>query len=154
MKKVKSFLKLPIKQQWLFLNSFFLCGFARLAIKSLSYKTIARYFGQYTGKTIAIPILNLKQISQAIAIQKAIKKASQFTPWNSNCLTQAIVAKFWCRYYRIPYALYIGITKNNDVVSSHAWVVAGPIAITGGEACFETYQVMLSYALPNKSIPL
>jgi hypothetical protein len=58
-----------------------------------------------------------------------------------------MVAKFWCKRLDIPYVLYIGFAKNAEKpngYAAHAWLTAGPIAITG-EYSFSKFHVISSY---------
>jgi hypothetical protein len=145
--KLFSFLRLSFKQKTMFFANFFLCGIARAAIKFLPFSYLTPYFGTF-GKTITLSqLISSQQLQQAVQIRKSITLAAKYTPWESNCLTQALVAKFWCSLYKLPYAFYIGFAKSKESASGfkgHAWVTTGPIAITGGHS-FSEYQVISSY---------
>ena len=87
-------------------------------------------------------------MQHALEIGRSIKLAARYTPWTSNCLPQAMVAAFWCQRYHIPYILFIGFAASSSKINGfdgHAWVTAGPIAITGGHS-FNSHQVILSYS--------
>ncbi|MDF1646739.1 MAG: lasso peptide biosynthesis B2 protein [Legionellaceae bacterium] len=100
------------------------------------------------------------RISSAIGYEKILLltaiifredyRTTRYTPWTLTCLTQALIAKGWCRYYQIPYLLFIGIDKTPTHLSqreAHAWVTAGPISITGGgHQCFQTHHVISSFS--------
>ena len=43
------------------------------------------------------------------------------------------------RLARLPYIMHFGLAKNNnpdemDPLKAHAWVTAGPVAVTGGRS--------------------
>lgn len=83
-------------------------------------------------------------------LHHTIKLAAKYTPWTSNCLTQAMVARFWGHLLNIPYVLYIGFAKDElkpSGYAAHAWLTAGPIAITG-DMSFESFKVISSYTVP------
>lgn len=146
--KIRIFWNLSFHKKKLFCISFILCGLAKTAIHLLGYRRLAFYYGHAHRMRISSTVLTLKQQQQAQAIRRAIAWASAYTPWRSNCLTQAIVAKFWCQRYQLPYMLFIGLAKNSQQPlgkEAHAWLTAGPLAITGGH-CLNTHHVVLSYS--------
>ncbi len=150
-KKIKRntwlFLRMPFKRKTMLIANLFLCGMARAAVKTIPLPYLARYFGQF-NKTITISqLISRQQIHQAFQMGRSIRLAAKYTPWDSSCLTQAIVAKFWCSLFKIPYAFYIGFAKSENAPSGyngHAWVTAGPVAITGGHS-FLDYHIVSSY---------
>lgn len=142
---------MPAQQKGLFFMNFFFCGVAKVAIKLFGHKRLTPYYGHFCRMQMVSTILSKHQLQQALSLKRAISLAARYTPWNSNCLTQALVAKFWCTYKQIPYMLFIGFEKNSEKPlgeNSHAWVMAGPIAISGGFS-FNTHQVILSYSNIN-----
>jgi hypothetical protein len=147
-KKIILAIKMPMKQKILFGINWILCGIAKSCIKLCAYKTIARYFGKNYKMLQASTVLSTKQIKQACAIKRAVRLAAKYTPWDSSCLTQAMVAKFWCKYYNIPYMFFIGlpITRTKPLgKEAHAWTTSGPVFITGGNS-FGTHTVIATYS--------
>lgn len=146
-RKLRTLWHIPLQQKKLIVVSFFLCGIARAAIKTLSFQKLNLYFGEKCHGTLCSTRLSPAQISQALLIKRAIRIAAQYTPWISNCLSQAMVAKFFCDRYNIPYMFYIGFSAGQTPtkkLEGHAWVTAGPIAVTGGHG-FVTHRTLLSY---------
>ncbi|MCH9755760.1 MAG: lasso peptide biosynthesis B2 protein [Gammaproteobacteria bacterium] len=146
-KKTLTFYHIPFKRKGLFFINFCLCGIARLCINLFPLKRLAPYFGTLHKNTIFSTILTPKQRHHAIQLKRSIKLAAKYTPWDSNCLTQAMVAKFWCKHLNIPYILYIGFAKDIEKpggYASHAWLTAGPVAITGDHS-FSSFRVISSY---------
>lgn len=135
--KIKSFLCLSRSRKLRFFLDFILCGVARAAINMCKYQRLTFYFGHPYPMKIASTVLSKEQYQLAWEIKKSIELAARYTPWDSSCLTQAMVAKFWCQYYGIPYFFFIGVAKKSTKPfghDSHAWVTSGPIAITGGHS--------------------
>jgi hypothetical protein len=125
-----------------------LCGIARATIALCSYQRIAPWFGHFYHMTVASTLPSAKQHRRAVMLKRSIQLAAQYTPWNSSCLTQAMVAKFWCQFFNLPYMFFIGLLKNSDKPlgkEAHAWVTCGSVAITGGHG-FESHHVILSYS--------
>ncbi len=137
----------PIKKNMLLLINILFCGIARACIKILPFPYIKPYLGTPYQNIMFSTLLTPKQHRYAIYLRQSIHRAAKLTPWHSNCLTQALVARLWCFWLDIPYVLYIGFQKDSTKsqgLGAHAWLTAGPIAITGGQA-FPSYQVISSY---------
>lgn len=147
-KKWDIFWNIPFQQKQLFFVSFLLCGLAKTAICLLSFRRLRVYFGHSCGMGVASTLVTAEQESQARKIRQAIALAAKYTPWNSNCLVRAMVAKFWCQHFNIPYMMFIGLAKKTDKPlgeDGHAWVTAGRIAITGSH-CLNSHQVISSFS--------
>lgn len=147
-KKALSFWRLRFKYKVLFIINIVLCGLARAAIHLLPFKYLRHYLGSFQKNVILSTCVSDKQRHQACVIGRSVRLAAKYTPWDSSCLTQAMVAKFWCRRYRISYVLYIGIAKAAPDPKSnrmaHAWLTAGAVAMTGGYG-LEHHHVISSY---------
>ena len=145
--RTTSFFKMKCKHQAFFWINFCLCGLARAAIHVLPFRRLSPYFGTF-NKTMTISTwVSNQQMRRAAFIGRSVRLAAHCTPWDSSCLTQAMVAKFWCRLFKIPYVLYIGFAKAPDEPSgykAHAWITAGRVAITGGDG-LKNYNVVSSY---------
>ena len=145
-----------IKYTVLLMINFILCGLARASINLFPLRYLTPYFGAFQKTLTLSTLLSDKQRRRALWIGKAVRLAASYTPWDSSCLTQAMVAKFWCRLYRIPYVFYIGFARSVDEPSgymAHAWITAGPVAITGGEG-LNHYHVVSSYLYFGKGCRL
>lgn len=147
-RKLVTFCKMSLQQQAFFCINFVLCGIARAAINTLPWRYLTRYFGQFNRSTVCSTLPSEKQTYQARQIGQSVRLAAKYTPWDSSCLTQAMVAKFWCRRYKIPYVFYIGFAKAPDEPTrykGHAWLTSGSVAVTGGNG-FAGFHVVCSYA--------
>lgn len=148
LKKIRHFFHLSRKQKKLFFLNWFFCGVARGVVCVIPFKRLYPYLGQHCQMLNASTLLSPGQIQTAIALGQSIRLAAKYTPWDSSCLTQALVARFWCRWYKIPCFLFIGVPKTRRRPSdsvAHAWVMAGPIAMTGGDN-HSTHTVVSSFA--------
>lgn len=146
--KVLTYAKMPLIEKILFIINWILCGFARACVLLLSYPKLAVFFGENSQMLQASTITSSVQQSKARLIKRSIALSARYTPWESSCLTQAIVALWWCNVLKIPYYLFIGLEKNtklNEKIIAHAWVTSGPIAITGGY-CWGTHHVIACYS--------
>lgn len=146
--KIATFYRMPRQEKNMFFISFCLCAIAKIAIQCISYKRLSAYFGNSCQMLVASTLLLPQQLQHALTTRRVIALTARYTPWKSNCLTEVLVAKFWCQRYQIPYLLFIGLAKESKRplgVDAHAWITAGPIAVTGGHALV-THQVICSYS--------
>lgn len=145
--KIKTFYNLPWAEKKMFFTNLGLCGLARIAVLTLSYNTISRYFGKPCHVQISSPLISTKQLENARRIRRTVQLAARYTPWTSNCLVQALAAIYWCQRHQVPYMLFIGLAKDRTKPlgrEAHAWIISGPIAITGGQSLV-THHVIGSY---------
>jgi hypothetical protein len=138
---------LPFKYQIFFILNYALCGVARAAINVFPLRRISPYFGPFKKTLVISTLPNRRQLGLAVRIGQSVRLAAKYTPWDSSCLTQAMVAKFWCRLFKIPYVFYIGFAKAPEEPSgykAHAWITAGRVLVTGGNGLMD-YNVISSY---------
>lgn len=146
-KSVLLFLRMPYRHQGMLICTFFLTGIVRAAVLALPLRRFVPFFGQFHQTILLSTVITKRQRHQAVRIGKLVRLAAKYTPWNSNCLTQAIVAKGWCRLFKIPHVLYIGFAKSAEDPNGfkgHAWLTAGPVAVTGGHGQLD-YSVVSTY---------
>src|SRR3990167_7103791 len=113
--KIVTFYLMPSQEKKMFFINFLLCGLAKVAIQCLPYKRLSGYFGNSCQMLVASTLLSQQQLQHALTIRRAIILAARYTPWKTNCLAQALVAKFWCQRYHIPYLLFIGLAKERKL---------------------------------------
>ena len=123
-------------ERWLLVQVFVLLGVARLALRLIPFRRLARRLGALQTETP--PDASPEHLAQAQRVGLATARVSPYTPWTSNCFPQALVAKYWLRRRRIPTTLYLGValTKTTDApraeMTAHAWLRCGPLLVTGG----------------------
>jgi hypothetical protein len=129
--RFQRFLRRPWRDQELFIQAYILLGLARLAINTVKFETLLRRLGASGFETPAeVPLAHLVE---ARRIAWAVRSASRYTPWKSNCFPQAIAAKFLLRRRGIGSTLYLGAAfKARTELEAHAWLRCGPLYITGG----------------------
>ena len=132
--------------RWLLLQLFLLLGAARLALRLLPFRRLARYLGPVQVET---PLeIAPDALAQARRVGGAIARIAPYTPWTSNCFPQALAAKYWLGRRHIPTTLYLGValTPCNPTgsaekpMSAHAWLRCGPLLVTGQQG-HERYTV-------------
>lgn len=123
-----------VEKAWFF-AAYPLLGLARLALLSVPFRQIAPWLGQNLQTAAITPLATTRQIAQARHIGRAVQTAARYTPWESKCLAQAMVARALLGIKRLPYALYLGVRKEGETgLAAHAWVCTGRLAVTGGHS--------------------
>jgi hypothetical protein len=126
-----------------------LLGVAKALILAVAFNRLSPWFGDSAGIEPMRPLIDPSQVSRAVQIGRVIRMAARYTPWNSNCFPQAIVARMILGLYRIPYAMYLGVMRDpsGPGLQAHAWVAAGRIDVTGG-ASFSRFTVVAMFLSP------
>lgn len=127
------------------LQTFFLLASMRLALALVSFEKICKWIGLKNAGETAV-----KPPSQDEFLRKvgwAVNIAADRTPWESACLSRALVAAFLLRQKGIPASLYLGVAKNaaGAGFSAHAWLRHGEQFITG-EGGHERFSVIAVFS--------
>ena len=122
------FLRLPLSRKVLLLEAWITLGLSRGMVLTLPFRWIA------PGLRARLPgSVQESGQAQARTVGWALRLASKYTPWKSNCLAQAIAAKRMLHRRRLPSTLFLGVKKGEqDEFEAHAWIDFGPITLTGG----------------------
>lgn len=125
-----------------------LLGVARAIILAVPFNRFVRYLGASSGITPQTPVLDPQQRIRAQQVGIVITMAARYTPWDSNCFPQGIVACLLLRLYQVPYSICFGLGRKADdaVLIAHAWVTAGQVPVVGslGAQRFTTVGVFVS----------
>lgn len=148
-------IQLPLAVLALMPLAWLMIGFASAAIALVPFRRLAPLLGRNLGATSLMPIVPIRVLPRAVQIRTAIAIAAKYAPFRSDCLPQALVAATLCRWGRVPYAVHFGAALANQEsrgkLLAHAWVQAGPVAITGGTPSFRTYGVVACFVPPRMS---
>lgn len=133
LRKARSFARLPLGEQALFLLAFAGLGVARAAVLGVPFRRISPWLGRQVQLAAQTPLLEPRQIEVARRVGRVVRLAARYTPWESKCLAQAMTARFLLARRQIPHAFYLGVAKDLvDGMTAHAWICAGPVYVTGG----------------------
>lgn len=149
-RKISSFVSLPrFHKVWL-IPSWLLLGLTRLMVLTIPFHSLAVGIGVPVGVDAWVPITSPARRARAAAIGQVVRLAARYAPWEANCLAQALTARILMGLYRVPYALFFGVARDKLTadLTAHAWVVAGPVRVTGGES-FSIYTVVGMYVSPG-----
>ena len=141
--KARAFLRKPFYIQLGFFPVWLLLGMAKALIFVVPFRKLAPRLGVHTGAAPWVPLLDTRQRARALSIGQLVRLTARYTPWDSNCFPQAIVARILLGLAGIPYALYFGLTHDGDSreMKAHAWVAADRVSVTGGNG-FEQFTVV------------
>ena len=116
-------------------------GLAKLAIFTVSFKRLVPRLGVSVGVRPWLPVIDHRRQRRARQISGVIQLASRYTPWDSNCFPQAVIARVMLGLYRVPYCLFFGVRRHQGRFDAHAWIATGPIRVTG-QYSFNHYTVV------------
>lgn len=149
-RKVETFLALPVFVRLWLLPTWVLLGLSKALILVVSFSRLAPHLGENSGAAPWVPLLNECQELRALQVGRVVRLAAKYTPWDSNCLPQAVTARLLLGLYGIPYTLFFGISQNPDGlgIKAHAWIAAGKIRVTGGTS-FGQFSVVGCFVSPK-----
>ena len=136
-RKLGSWRRMSLAAQFWFIVAYPLLGLARMALLTVPFRYLAPWLGHNLKTSAAVPLVSERQAWQALEMGRAIRTAARYTPWESKCLAQAMVARLLLGLRGIPYALFLGVRKDETDpagMAAHAWVCSGRAFITGGQS--------------------
>lgn len=133
LRKARTWLGRPLPEKLWLLPAWPLLGLVRLTQCAVPFRHLAPLLGHDFRTAACVPLANGSQMKRAEHIGRAISIAARHTPWESECLVQAMAARVMLGLSRLPYALFLGVRKGEaEPLQAHAWVCTGAVAVTGG----------------------
>lgn len=117
-----------------------LLGLSRATVLFIPFKRVAPHLGARQQET---PLGESDPNAQGVA--QAIFLVSRHTPWNSNCFAQALAGHVMLRRRRIACTLYLGVLKEGESFTAHAWLRNGNLIVTGRNG-YERYTPVARYS--------
>ncbi len=149
--KFRVFLHFPLHEKIWFVLLVVLSGIARTAILVFPFRWVMHFLGtQFQNKQLSV-LVTQQQLEQAWRIGIITTTATKYTPWDSKCLVQAMVARLLLSYYKIPYVIYIGMTRTKlpeAALKAHAWLSVGRWVITGRDG-HQAFTIASSFVAPS-----
>lgn len=144
--KLRTAATLPIGFTAMAVLAWLLLWPARLAVLTVPLRRLVRVFGTDHGVHPAIPLITDAQVEKARNIRQAIALAVRYSPKSANCYPQALVARLFLKLRGIPHGLFFGLRRDpeSNAMEAHAWVMAGPLPVTGGHS-FGRFTVVRSF---------
>jgi Transglutaminase-like superfamily len=148
--KWRAWNKRSLLERAVFFPCWCLLGCARLAVLIIPFRFIARYLGRQAGTLVFSTLLTPAQTARARVIGRSIELAARYTPWQSLCQPQAMVACLWLGLLGIPYLINYGVRKNAlGQLEAHAWACSGSVFVTGGNA-YADFVVVRTFVGPRR----
>ena len=150
-RKIKKFTTLTSEEKKLFLEAFVTLGIMRASILTISFKHLTRSLKHQKNKGEVISLSD-DEMQSAMAVGKAIMRATAHTPWESACLVQSLTAQRMLQKRGIPGVFYLGAMKDKETdgqMKAHAWSQCGEKIITGGRG-YEKFTVLSVFGWGQK----
>ncbi len=129
-RKIKSFLSVPISGKLLFVEAVFTSAWVKIALLFFPFAKVAKWLGKVNDNSIVNTLHG--EIGTVKKVQFALKLCNRYTPWPTECYTQALTAKLLLKRRNIPGTIYFGFRKNDKgELMGHAWLKSGGIVVTG-----------------------
>lgn len=147
LRKLRTFAGFNHQQLLWLLPLYVLSGLMRLSLLVFPFRRIAPYLGQHHANMTMTLLLTEEQENLSRRMGTVIKTISQYTPWESKCLVQAMLARVVLGWYGIPHIIYLGANLSGppeNPMNAHAWVTAGRCFVTGGNS-FRQFGVVSSF---------
>ena len=151
LRKARTASKLPLREKIWFLLGYPYSGIVRAAVLALPFSLISRGYGHHCHNTELSPLVTEQQQMLAWRIGRVAELAARYTPWESKCLVQAIMARTLLGFYNIPYIMHLGARMtgdSNEPMKAHAWIKVGRWIVTGREG-HQAYGIVSSFASPS-----
>ena len=150
--KTRKFAALDGEQKIIFIQAWFMLGWARAAILTVSFKRLAASLRHH--RDIVTPsMLSSQQLQQASRIGRMVASAARATPWQSLCLVQVLVVQRLLAGRNIPGQFYLGVRRGSEDgtdLAAHAWLQCGDV-IVNGDGGHEEYTVVSAFSWGNLS---
>lgn len=150
-KKLVNTWHLPAKEKLWLLLLYPYSGLVRMAILLLPFQRLSPYLGHSLQNRQLSPLATESQQQLAWRIGKIIELVSHYTPWESKCFVQAVMARTMLGWYNIPYIMHFGACRTkqqSEPMKAHTWVKVGRWIITGREG-HKSFAIVGSYVAPS-----
>lgn len=125
------FLSLSWTERTLLLEAVLWLGLARAAVLTFPFRWIMQGLGQSANVAHTANSAPLQPVVPQVTW--AIRVVSRRTPWQSNCLAQALAGLIMLRRRGIVSTLYLGVLKDKQSqLAAHAWLRSSEMTVTGG----------------------
>lgn len=156
LRKLKTAWRLPLRRKVWALVMYPLSGLIRASVLSIPFKYLNKGLGIQHKNYQLCPLVTDYQLQRSVEIGRTIRMIAKYTPWKTNCMVEAILARIFLAYYDIPYIFYMGayLTKDpKEPMKAHAWLSTGPYIIVGGRG-HKKYAIVSSFVSKHFQEPL
>jgi hypothetical protein len=148
--RLNKFIALAPRHKLILAQAWFMLGLYRAGVLLLSFKRLTRELQHHA---LPVPAAQLpgEQREEALMIGRLVAAAGRFTPWQSLCLTQVLVAQRLLARRNIPGQFYLGVRRGCELtddptgLSAHAWLQCGE-DIVNGRVGHERFTVVSAFS--------
>jgi hypothetical protein len=127
---------------FLLLEGIFISAWMRFMLSFLSGTYRLRWMGEPLTNQPPVVELFSRQLILISRIQLAVARVHRYVPWNTECYTQALTAKYLLQQRGIPSLLTIGFKKDESgEIQGHAWLTINEWVVTGMRHDLNSYVV-------------
>ncbi len=125
------------------LECLFMLAIGRLAIVAMPFQKLMTWLHRREEQRVAtLSDDDYREIKQ---ISRYLEKLSRHTPWNSQCLTQAVACKAMLNRRHWASTLSLGVRlAENSSIEAHAWLSCGGFIVTGNRG-HRSYTLLKNY---------
>lgn len=147
---IAAFVRLPVHDMAALVAAWALLGCAAATLRLFAFRRLAPLLGRALGPSASIPVADARQTGRARLIRRSVLRAARVAPFRSDCLPQSLAGAVLCRALRVPATVFLGVRLDDGPsgMAAHAWLCAGPVAVTGGQS-FDRFTVVAAFALPG-----
>jgi hypothetical protein len=125
-RKFRTFYRLSFRRKFFLLLLIPLSLYSNIMLRFFKKKAKFGEKGKNLSDNKLIDTALVKDMSLAIRVM------SEYTPWENVCRHQAYQAMLLCRFYKIPYQIFVGFKKSDEgKIEGHAWTMINGEIITG-----------------------
>lgn len=143
MRRVVKYVKLPLKEKMALAEATFFLIMIKVMILLFPLRWYKNMLGvQNKNRDFAPDLITMHVIS---LVSRAIARSRKIIPWKNQCLTEAIAAKLLLRRRGVVSTLYLGVNRDNNKMTAHAWLCCGKLFVTGKRG-MEKFTVVSSFS--------
>lgn len=133
---------IAFKAGLLFAEAVITSAYVRFSLSYLNFKVIKHWQGEVCTGGNEVTVLTKQEKIILNKVQHAIRRCDKFTPWKTECYTQALTAKILLRRRNLKSILYIGFKKTvTEKTDGHAWLKLNGFIVTGQTGDLVTYNI-------------
>jgi len=142
-RKIRLFMGMNKELRVMIINAYILSGYYRFKMLFKPFNKLALEMGE-------LGVEDTKEADDSMnayiyKVRRAVMLASKYTPWESLCMVQALVAKHMLNKKNIDNVIYFGLAKNekNEPIA-HAWLKYNNKVVVG-EKGMERFSVVATF---------
>jgi hypothetical protein len=125
-RKFRTFYRLSFRRKFFLLLLIALSLYSNIMLSFFKKKA---KFGEKEKKLADNKLIDMALVKD---MSFAIRVISKYTPLENVCRHQAYQAMLLCRFYQIPYQIFVGFKKSDEgKIEGHAWTTINGEIITG-----------------------